>query len=147
MGIWFLFPDFYGYRENGLGHETTIKTRNHLNLKLLIYCKYPTRVPGTVKPAKRSKARPLSKSLWLAARYRLDGKRSLILGQANTTFTTHGRASHSGTPQIRVHGAPRPHSPPLQQHASPRRGTSRVPWSTTMHRFGSLWRMRIGRPV
>ena len=26
MGIWFLFPDFYGYRENGLGHEK----KNHL---------------------------------------------------------------------------------------------------------------------
>ena len=30
MGIWFLFLDFYGYRENGLGHETTARQRQHI---------------------------------------------------------------------------------------------------------------------
>ena len=28
MGNWFLFLDFYGYRENGLGHETSTKRRH-----------------------------------------------------------------------------------------------------------------------
>ena len=36
MGNWFLFLDFYGYRENGLGHETSTKRRQKAALALLL---------------------------------------------------------------------------------------------------------------
>ena len=32
MGIWFLFLDFYGYRENGLGLETTARNKRAKSL-------------------------------------------------------------------------------------------------------------------